>query len=113
VEALSVSPLRGALFETFVVGIAKQCATLDAAPGLYHWRSAGGAEVDAVVEHEGARYAIEIKCKTELTGNDLRGLRAFRAYLGHDAPGLIVYAGQTCRKLDEHTLALPWNAMPT
>ncbi|MDR1710063.1 MAG: ATP-binding protein, partial [Candidatus Accumulibacter sp.] len=79
VEALAVSPLRGALFETFVAnGLHKQCATLGAEPGMYHWRTAGGAEADIVLDWEGVRYPIEIKCKTELNGHDLRGLRAFR-----------------------------------
>jgi hypothetical protein len=55
---------------------------------------------------------VETRCKTELTGNDLRGIRALRAYLGADAPAVIVHAGQTCRKLDARTLAMPWNATP-
>lgn len=113
VEALSVSPLRGALFETLIVnGLHKQFVTLDSEPGVYHWRTAGGAEADAVLDWEGERYPVEIKCKTELTGHDLRGIRAFRETYGKPSPAVIVYAGAVCRKLDELTLALPWNATP-
>jgi predicted AAA+ superfamily ATPase len=111
VEALSASPLRGALFETWVAnGIRKQFATLPAAPGLYHWRTAGGAEADLVLDWNGVKYPIEIKCKTQLTGHDLRGIRAFRETYGTKSPGVVVYAGDCCRKLDDVTLALPWNA---
>jgi predicted AAA+ superfamily ATPase len=112
VEALSVSPLRGALFETFVAnGLRKQFVTLDAEPGMYHWRTAGGAEVDVVLDWDGARYPIEIKCKTELTGHDLRGLRAFRETYGKPSPGIVIHAGTVVRKLDDLTLAMPWNAL--
>lgn len=111
VEALSASPLRGALFETAVVnGIRKQAITLPAAPGMYHWRTAGGAEVDLVLDWNGVRYPVEIKCKTQLSGHDLRGMRAFRETYGAAVPGVVVYAGDTCRKLDATTLAMPWNA---
>ncbi len=111
VEALSASPLRGALFETWVVnGIRKQFTTLAAAPGLYHWRTAGGAEVDVVLDWNGVRYPVEIKCKTQLSGHDLRGIKSFRETYGTRVPGLIVYAGDRCRKVDDLTLAMPWNA---
>ncbi|MDR3221422.1 MAG: ATP-binding protein [Candidatus Accumulibacter sp.] len=112
VEALSVSPLRGALFETLMVnGLHKQFVTLDSPPGIYHWRTTGGAEADAVLDWEGARYPIGIKCKTELNGHDLRGIRAFRETYTIPSPAVIVYAGAVCRKLDDLTLAMPWNAI--
>ena len=113
VESLSVSPLRGALFETFVFnGLRKGFITLESEPGMYHWRTAGGAEVDVVLDWEGTKYLVEAKCKTELNGHDLRGIRAFRETYSISAPGVIVYAGSVCRKLDELTLAIPWNALP-
>jgi predicted AAA+ superfamily ATPase len=111
VEALSASPLRGALFETWVVnGLRKQFAALPTAPGLYHWRTTGGAEIDAVIDWNGIRYPVEVKCKTQLTGHDLRGINAFRETYGA-VPAVIVYAGEACRKLDELTIAMPWNAV--
>jgi predicted AAA+ superfamily ATPase len=113
VEALSASPLRGALFETWVVnGIRRQFTALSSAPGMYHWRTAGGAEVDVVLDLNGMRYLIEAKCQTQLSGHDLRGLRAFRETYGTQAPGVVIYAGDCCRKLDAVTLAMPWNACP-
>jgi len=48
-----------------------------------------------------------------LTKHDARGLQAFRkAYHSEKTPvmrGLIIYAGDDCYSLDEHTTALPWN----
>lgn len=113
-DALAVSPLLGALFETCVVNAAhRQFVVLSVPPSVYHWRTVGGAEVDLVLERDGRLYPIEAKCSARLNGHDTRGLRAFRETYGDDrvATGLIVYAGTECYRVNEHTLALPWNAV--
>jgi len=112
-EALAVSPALGALFETWAVNaIHAQFATLTVPPQVYHWRTAGGAEVDILLERDGMLYPIEAKCKTNLNGGDTRSLRAFRETypLARIMPGLILYAGSECYWVDKETLALPWNA---
>jgi predicted AAA+ superfamily ATPase len=101
------------MFETWAVNaIRRQFVNLTVAPQAYHWRTAGGAEADIVLERDGRLYPIEVKCKTNLTGHDARGLRAFRETYARDPvmTGLIVYAGSECYRVDEHTIALPWNA---
>ena len=62
-----------------------------------------------VLERDGKLYPIEIKCKSKLSGHDTRGLRAFRETYpqGRVMPGLIVYTGSECYRVDEHSLALP------
>ena len=113
-QAVAASPLLGAMFETRVVqDIFGQFVQLDTPPLAYHWRSAGGAEVDLVLERDGRLYPIEIKCKTRLSGHDTRGLRAFRdTYPRQDiAMGLIIYAGDTCYRVNQNTIALPWDAV--
>jgi len=81
-------------------------------PQAYHWRTAGGAEVDIVLERDGRLYPVEVKCKTSLTKEDARGLRAFRETYprARVMRGLVLYAGTECYALDPHTVALPWNA---
>ena len=111
-EALLVSPLLGALFETWAINdVMRQGNILAVPPQAYHWRTGGGAEVDLILERDGKLYPIEIKCRTNLSRHDARGLRAFReTYPGAPVmPGLIIYAGSQCYRVDEHTLALPWN----
>jgi len=114
-EGLAISPKLGAFFETWVVNyICQQFATLAVPPNTYHWRTAAGAEVDLILERNGKLYPIEIKCKTHLTKADLSGLRAFRETYEKNLsvmPGLIIYAGSEPYKLDDHTLALPWNTL--
>lgn len=81
------------------------------APNVYHWRTVGGAEVDLVIEWKGKFYLIEAKCKTNLTRSDLTGMNAFRKTYDHVMPGLVVYAGNECYKLDAQTTAVPWNLL--
>lgn len=113
-EALAASLLLGAVFETAVINhIHGQFVQLSAAPQAYHWRTAGGAEADLVLERDGKLYPVEVKCKTNLTRNDARGLAAFRATYpaGRVMTGLLIHAGTQCYRLDDATIALPWNAV--
>jgi hypothetical protein len=114
-EALSVSPGFGALFETYCVNMIRTlCAALPGTPPkLYHWRTAAGAELDLLLELDGKLYPIEIKAKTTITGHDLSGMRAFRQTYKDAAvmAGIVLYAGKECYLLDQHTIAVPWNAL--
>ncbi|MBF8263529.1 MAG: GTP-binding protein [Parachlamydiales bacterium] len=113
-ESLAKSPKLGAIFETWAINyIIQQSATLDVPPKMYHWRTSAGAEVDLILERTGKLYPIEFKCKTHLSRTDLSGLKAFRATYSKQEvmPGLIFYAGSEAYKLDENTLALPWNLL--
>ena len=113
-ESLAMSPKLGGLFETWVVNyIHQQFATLPLSPNCYHWRTAGGAEVDLILEWNGQLYPIEIKCKSHPSKADLSGLRAFRASYPKDRvmPALVIYAGKEAYPLDENTIAVPWNLL--
>lgn len=111
-EALAINPKLGAIFETWVINyIHQQFSTLATIPNTYHWRSAGGAEVDLILEWRGNLYPIEIKCKTNLSKSDLTGLKAFRETYAKNTimQGAVIYAGSEVYKLDDNTLAIPWN----
>ncbi len=109
-DALAAHPLAGALFETMVVNsLLSEAALLTAPPRAWHWRSTGGAEVDVVLERDGGLYPIEIKCKTVLSGHDLRGLRAFRDTYGKQVRhAVIVYAGTEVMRVAPDITAVPW-----
>ena len=109
-EALATSPLLGATFETMVVNALLNSAdALAMPPRAWHWRTAGGAEVDLIFERDGKLYPIEIKCKSNLTGHDARGIRAFRDTYGDKVqPGLLIYAGSEAYRVSDQATALPW-----
>lgn len=45
---------------------------------LYHWRSAGGAEVDLIVARDDEVYAVEVKSSKQVRAGALRGVAFFR-----------------------------------
>jgi predicted AAA+ superfamily ATPase len=111
-DALASNPLLGAAFETLLVtSLLTTASGLAMPPQAWHWRTAGGAEVDLVFERDGKLYPIEIKCVTTLGGHDTRGLHAFHETYGDKVqPGLILYAGQEVYRVSRHATAIPWNA---
>lgn len=113
-QALASSPLLGALFESFCFSLIRTLASvLPMKPRMYHWRTGGGAEVDLILELDGTLYPIEIKCKSNVTGHDTRGIQAFKQTYPHQkiAMGLILYAGDVCYQVNDHAVALPWNSV--
>jgi predicted AAA+ superfamily ATPase len=111
--ALGGHPLWGHLFETFVAAeLRKQMALLSPAPRLHHWRSPGGAEVDFLLEIDGRLFPMEVKAKTRITGNDARGILAFReAHPGMKiAPGLVIAPCERMERVAEQVFTLPWDA---
>lgn len=114
-DALMVNPLKGAIFESWVVAqIRKLILNLDIAPNLFHWRTSGGAEVDLVLEIDQKLFPIEIKCKSMVKASDTRGIRAFVDTYAHShtiGPGLVIYAGEVVYAVNEFAYAIPWNAL--
>lgn len=111
-RALGSHPLFGPLFETgLVVELLKQSSTLATRPAFHHWRAAGGAEVDLVLERDGVLYPIEIKLTAAPTRRMASGIAAFRAAHGHRhvGPGALLCAIDAPRWLADDVLALPWN----
>lgn len=113
-RSLASHPRLGAVFETFVINMILAIVKASSFHcGFYHWRTGHGQEVDLVLEYQGKLFPIEIKCKTALSSSDCKGLMAFRkAYPDLEmAPGIIVYAGDTCRFLIDDIIAVPWQAI--
>lgn len=108
--ALQSHPMFGALFESYVVGeLSRQATTLATPPQRWHWRSAGGAEVDLLLERDGTFHLIEVKLTSRPTRRDASGLRAFaESYpglrIGHR---LVIHGGPDLERLDEVTIAVP------
>lgn len=105
-------PLFGSLFETAIVNdIWRQADALTVRPGFWHWRSAGGAEVDLILERDGRLFPVEIKTTSNPRPRDISGLAAFKA--AHPslvmAPGLLVCSVEKPRRITPDVLALPWN----
>lgn len=113
-DALAGLPLLGFLFETHCISMLKTISDLmPMAPAFHQWRSKNNAEVDLVLERDGVLYPIEIKCKSHITSNDARGIKAFRETYPHlkIAKGLILYPGYDIYPVNPNVVAMPWNAV--
>jgi hypothetical protein len=87
---------------------------LSAVPGpatIHHWRSAGGAEVDLLVERDGVFHPFEIKLTANPTRRDGSGIQAFRA--AHPTltvgKGAILCAAERPLWITEDIAAIPWD----
>ncbi|MDL2264279.1 DUF4143 domain-containing protein [Synergistaceae bacterium OttesenSCG-928-I11] len=90
---LAIHPLRGALFENFVISeIGKYYLNRGLTPPCFFWRDSNGHEVDLIVEDGLTVTPIEIKSGMTLTSDHLSGLRKWRE-LSNVSGGALVYGG--------------------
>lgn len=93
-DTLRDHPLRGAVFENFVIAeVLKNEYHTGEVPRLHFFRDHRGNEVDLIVETDGATHAVEIKSGQTATTDMLRGLRYWASLTGEDSPRLLVYGG--------------------
>ncbi|MDP2854733.1 MAG: ATP-binding protein [Smithellaceae bacterium] len=95
-EQLETHPLRGSIFETFVVAeMMKSFLNRGERPQLHFWRDSNGIEVDLLIEREGRIIPVEIKSGKTITGHFFSSLEKWAALAGDLAfhPTLI-YGGE-------------------
>ena len=113
-QALGGHPLFGPLFETAMVcELIKQASTLPTRPAFHHWRTAGGAEVDLLLERDGLLHPIEIKLTANPTRRQASSINAFRDAHPHLKvhPGVLICAADEPRWITDHVIAIPWNLL--
>ena len=94
-EQLETHPLRGNLFETFIIAeLIKSRLNRGEKPSFFFWRDNNGNEVDLIVEQGTKLLPIEIKSGRTLTHESFAGLEKWCALAGKkaDMPALI-YGG--------------------
>ncbi len=104
------TPLAGALFENFVASeVAKQATWYEADVALHHFRTAGGREVDLVVEaRDGAVAGIEAKLGATVRERNFSGLRRLRDSLGDRfRAGVVVHTGVETLPFGDRLWAMP------
>jgi len=78
-------------------------------PEILYWRTAGGAEVDFVVETPGRLLPIEVKTSPRAVPADARALEVFLdEYKDKCDGGLLLYGGDEVFALTRRVLAAPW-----
>lgn len=104
-------PLRGALYETYVMTeLIKAMHNQARQRSLYFWRDRSGLEVDALIDIAGALYPVEVKAGATVTDEMFRGLRRWRALAGERAvSSYLVYGGRESQTRSDVTV-LPWDS---
>lgn len=95
-DDLHANAMRGAVFETWVVGeTLKHRHNLGLPPDLYFWRDNHGLEIDLVFEHRSRLHAVECKSGTTYSPSWLEPARRWRTLVGDAAADpLLVYGGE-------------------
>ena len=95
-ETLKYHPLRGAIFESFVVSeLLKASYHHGQEPALSHWRDAGGHEVDVIAQVGSRLYPIETKSSSTVPADAFDSLEKWLRLAGDDAgPGTLVHGGE-------------------
>ncbi|MBT1072228.1 ATP-binding protein [Pelotalea chapellei] len=107
---LSFHPLRGALFETWVVGeLLKGRFNRGLPSNLYFWRDSTGNEVDVLFDQGLTLEPLEIKAGQTVTSDYFTGLKKWIGLAGQSAGRpFLVYGGdklQTRQEVD----VIPWS----
>jgi len=106
-EILDTHPGRGASWESFLIEQLIMSLSLKF-PGLrfYHWRTAGGTEVDLIIESSGVCIPVEIKLHSAPSRSLVRGIAACMKDLQLNN-GFVLYPGKKSYSLGEGIMVLP------
>jgi hypothetical protein len=108
-EDLAVHPLRGAIFETFVVGeLSKMFLHSGQTAQLYFWRDSAGHEIDALLDLGAQRIPVEVKAGQTLAGDVFRGLSYYLELAG-SGHGVLVYGGEESYVRGNHLVRSWWH----
>jgi uncharacterized protein len=106
--------LAGALFENFVaMELVKQAAWAEANVRIHHLRTAGGREVDILIERgDGSVCGIEVKLGATAHSSDFGALRHLQSKLGERFKlGAVVHTGSETLAFGPNLWALPISAL--
>jgi predicted AAA+ superfamily ATPase len=106
----TINAQKGILFEHAVMlEIIRRTRALGKNYKVCFWRTAGGAEVDCVVDTGTSVIPIEIKSSKVVALSELKGLKSFLAdYKKSAKHGYVITMGEKKEKLTENITALPW-----
>lgn len=117
-DQLRTHPLRGALFETWVASeVMKQAAHRGERPQLFHYRDAGGLEVDLVSETAGGWLLTEAKSGATVASDFTAAVDQLaagtRAGGAHPSVTTRVIYGGVVRHSRQGTDIVPWSDIDT
>ncbi len=113
VEHLRTHPLRGAIFENWVMTeLAKVAANAGRVPAIGFLRDKEGHEIDAIIECGNVLQVIEAKSGQTVPSDAFKGLDFWQPKLqpGKTTRSWLVYGGDTAQHRQNATV-LPWHGL--
>jgi hypothetical protein len=102
--------LLGGVLENFVaMELLKQRGWSKTQPGMFHFRTHNGEEVDLVLEDRAGRIVgVEVKAAAGVDGGHFRGMRALAEAAGaRFVRGIVLYTGEAVVPFGKDMLAVP------
>jgi predicted AAA+ superfamily ATPase len=107
---LATHPLRGALFETWVVAeLLKAAHNRGESPGLCFYRTRDGLEVDLLAETPRGLHAVELKSGATVTDEFFGGFSPLRKDLGAELTACWLVYGGSHAEVRDQARVLPWS----
>ncbi len=109
-DQISIHPLRGALFETYIVGeLLKRRMNRGLEPNIYFWRDRTGNEIDIIIDKGDTLIPVEVKSGKTIVTDYFSGFKKWVDITGDpDAHGWLVYGGTSSQNRKECRV-VPWN----
>ena len=108
-EQIETHPLRGNLFETFVVAeLMKSFLHRAERPAFYFWRDSNGVEVDLLIEQGERLMPLEIKSGRTVAPDFFSGLEKWTALAGEKAVDPTLVYGGTDNYLYKRIRVMGW-----
>lgn len=99
-EQLSTYPLRGNIFETFIMSeLLKQRFNKGLRSNLYFWRDKTGHEIDCIVESGASLTPVEIKSGKTITSEMFKNIEYWKKISGkNNEASYLIYGGSSNQK---------------
>lgn len=95
-EQASRDPLRGNLYENFIIAdIMKSALNKGIRPEIFFFRDSHGNEVDLLIREKGTLTPVEIKSSSTFSTNFIKGIERFQTLkIKRIATGIVLYNGE-------------------
>ncbi len=111
VEQLQTHPLRGSLFENFIISeLLKEKYNKAGNYDLYFWRDNTGHEIDVLMETGQKLIPLEIKSGQTITNDYFKNLRFWKRISG-TRNGYVVYGGDQSQHRSDGINVVPWDKL--
>lgn len=110
-KQLNLHPLRGSLFENFIISeLIKKRFNAGEPGNLYFWRDNKGNEVDVIIDRDNKLFPIEIKAGQTITAAYFKSINYWNQ-LTANIEGTVIYAGEKTQKRSSGITVIPWYKM--